>query len=113
MTKVAKGSDKPSCGGSKKGERRGGRQKGTPNKKTQNIIEKLAKLNYDPLESLARLAKDAKKEGDKAMEFSCARELAQYVAPKRKSVEMTAEVTTVDLADDLTDAQRKNLKKLL
>jgi len=47
------------------------------------------------------------------MEFNACKELAQYVAPKRKAVEMTAEVTTVDLADDLTDAQRENLKKLL
>jgi hypothetical protein len=113
VTKVVKTSRKPSGGGSKKGERRGGRKKGTPNKRTQSVIDKLAKLDYDPIESLVRLAKEAETAKDKMMEFNACKELAQYVAPKRKAVEMTAEVTTVDLADDLTDAQRENLKKLL
>lgn len=113
MTKVVKNSTKPSGSGVKKGYRRGGRAKGTPNKRTQSVIDKLAKLDFDPLESLARLAIDAKKEGDKQMEFHASKELAQYVAPKRKAMEMTAEVTNVDLADGLTETQRKNLKKLL
>jgi hypothetical protein len=113
MTKVANSSGKSSRGGSKKGERRGGRQKGTPNKKTQNIIDKLNALGYDPIESLVRLAQEAEDSKDKVMEFNACKELAQYVAPKRKAVEMVAEVTSIDLADDLTDTQRENLKKLL
>jgi len=91
----------------------GGRKKGTPNKKTQNMIDKLDALGYDPIESLVRLALEAKKTKDSAMEFNACKELAQYVAPKRKAIEMTAEVTTVDLADDLTPLQKDNLKKLL
>ena len=97
----------------KKKKKTGGRVKGTKNKRTQSVIDKLAKLDYDPIESLVRLAQEAETSKDKMMEFNACKELAQYVAPKRKAVEMTAEVTTVDLADDLTDTQRENLKKLL
>lgn len=43
-------------GGSKPGERRGGRAEGTPNKATASIEEKLARLGCDPLEGMARIA---------------------------------------------------------
>jgi hypothetical protein len=42
--------------GSKPGERRGGRQKNTPNKKTQAIADRLAALGCDPLELSAKIA---------------------------------------------------------
>jgi len=42
--------------GSRPGERRGGRQKGTPNKKTTAIREKLDRLGLDPIEGMARIA---------------------------------------------------------
>jgi 5'-3' exonuclease len=95
------------------GKKWGGRKKGTKNKVTLNVAEKLAELNYDPLESLARLAMDAKKEGDKVMEYNASKELAQYVAPKRRATEVTAEVVSIDITNDLTELQRENLKKLL
>lgn len=40
----------------------GGRQKGTPNKRTQEIQEKLEKLGCDPIEGLARIAKQAEQD---------------------------------------------------
>lgn len=42
--------------GSSKGERRGGREKGKPNKKTQDIQEKLDRLECDPHEGMAIIA---------------------------------------------------------
>ena len=42
--------------GSRPGERRGGRQKGTPNKKTAAIAEKLERLGCDPIEGMAMIA---------------------------------------------------------
>jgi len=42
--------------GARPGERLGGRQKGTPNKASQDIIEKLARLSCDPIEGMALLA---------------------------------------------------------
>lgn len=42
--------------GSLPGERRGGRQKGTPNKATQNLVSRLEELGCDPLELSAKIA---------------------------------------------------------
>ncbi len=40
-------------GGSKPGERRGGRQKGTPNKRSDEVRAQLAALGVDPVTALA------------------------------------------------------------
>ena len=42
--------------GSKPGERRGGRKKGTPNKETRTLQEKLDSLGCDPIEGMALIA---------------------------------------------------------
>src|SRR3954464_9148586 len=42
--------------GAKPGERRGGRQKGTVNKQTANVMEILSRLNCDPIEGMAKIA---------------------------------------------------------
>jgi hypothetical protein len=77
--------------GAKPGERRGGRTKGTPNKKTASIQEKLDALKCDPLEGMARIANEAMANGDAQLALSAFKELAQYVAPKRKAVELSNE----------------------
>lgn len=73
--------------GAKPGERRGGRVKGTPNKRTQEVIEKLAALDCDPIEGMATIAKEAYEARDFQLAGNMYKELAQYVAPKRKAVE--------------------------
>lgn len=75
MTKVAESSKK------------GGRVKGTPNKKTQDVIDRLAELKCDPIEGMARIAQLAMDEADLHLAGQMYRELAQYVAPKRKAIE--------------------------
>ena len=75
-------------GGSKPGERRGGRKKGTPNKKTLDVAKRLKELNCDPLEGMVRVAQMAMEEKDLSVAGRMYSELAQYVAPKRKAVEM-------------------------
>ena len=106
----------------------GGRKAGAPNKKSQEVIDKLEGLGCDPIEGMARIALQAEKdatdsfksmidgvsesiaEGSEDIEslldsiFSkhvkerrehlmlaggMYKELAQYVAPKRKAIEMT------------------------
>ena len=47
-----------------KGVKTGGRVKGTPNKPTQNIIDKLAELDCDPIEGMATIARQAMDEND-------------------------------------------------
>ncbi len=71
------------------GERRGGRQKGTPNKRTVAVADKLEELGCDPIEGMAKIAMDDRIELNiRAQMF---KELAQYVAPKRKAMEVTGE----------------------
>jgi hypothetical protein len=76
-------------GGSKPGERRGGRQRGAPNKRTLDVIERLAALHCDPITGMARIAMDEKAPLEiRARMYA---ELAQYIAPKRKALEHSAD----------------------
>ncbi len=91
----------------KKGEAKtGGRQKGTPNKRTSAIEAMLKRKGCDPLEFLADVvvgktkvplthitSKTGKLVTIKGLptldqRLSAARELAQYIAPKRKAIEI-------------------------
>ena len=75
--------------GAKVGERRGGRQKGTPNKRTMAVAERLEALGCDPIEGMAGIAMDENAElGLRAQMY---KELAHYIAPKRKAIEVTGE----------------------
>lgn len=84
--------------GAKKGERRGGRAKGTPNvnrqELQQTISEGLAKSgfdpNFNPLVYLAQLAADPIKNDD--LRFSAAKEVAQYLFAKRKAIEHSGNI---------------------
>lgn len=74
-----------------KKERGRGRPVGSPNRRSYDVAARLAELGCDPLESMARLAKESEASGDMALAGSMYKELAQYVAPKRKAVEVTGE----------------------
>ena len=79
-----------------KGKKYGGRVAGTPNKNNQSIMDKLAALDCDPLEGMAIIAKESMEAKDYATALNAYKDLAQYVAPKRKSIEMTTHVTYED-----------------
>jgi hypothetical protein len=76
-----------------------GRKKGTANKRTEQVRALLEGLDCDPIAILAHFAKgDAKalklRRGEKVsveVRFGAAKELAQYVAPKLKAIEVTVE----------------------
>lgn len=89
-TKVAESSKK---------EKAGGRVKGTPNKRTQDVIDRLKELDCDPIGGMAIIAKQAFEEGDYILSGSMCKELANYIAPKRKAIEHTGR----DGGDILTD----------
>jgi hypothetical protein len=76
-------------GGSKPGKRRGGRQRGSPNKRTLVVIERLAALRCDPIVGMACITMDEK--APPAIRARMYAELAQYIAPKRKALEHSAE----------------------
>ena len=58
-----------------------------PNKKTLEVIAKLEKLDCDPIEGMANIATKAMKEKNYHLAGQMYKELAQYVAPKRKAIE--------------------------
>jgi hypothetical protein len=70
------------------GRKTGGRVAGTPNKRTQDVIERLALLGCNPIEGMARIAMDEANSPE--LRGRMYAELAQYVAPKRKAVEHSA-----------------------
>ena len=82
-----------------------GRKKGTPNKKTQSIIDQLAALDCDPIEGIATIAKLSMEAEDYATALNAFKDLAQYVAPKRKSIEMTTHVTYEDQLRNMTQEE--------
>ncbi|WP_428087836.1 hypothetical protein [Candidatus Thioglobus sp.] len=97
----------------KKGSKTGGRSKGTKNKRTQEVIGILNKLDCNPIEGLANIATIAMKKQDYALAGNMYKELSQYMFPKRRAIEVSAEVNSNIDIKDLTDRQRRNLKSLL
>lgn len=69
-----------------KGVKTGGRQKGTPNKKTKTIKELLEQdfLGFNPVRELITLYK---KDIETAQKIVILKELANYVYPKRRAID--------------------------
>jgi hypothetical protein len=79
-------------------ERIGGRQKGTPNKKTAELQDRVKKFmnsmgikNFDPLVALAGISQD--KSTPLKLKVEALKELSQYFHPKRRAVEFSGEQT--------------------
>ena len=79
-------------------ERVGGRQKGTPNKKTAELQDRVKKFmnsmgikNFDPLVALAGISQD--KATPLKLKVEALKELSQYFHPKRRAVEFSGEQT--------------------
>ena len=75
------------CGA--RGRKTGGRKAGVPNKKTRAIQERLEELGCDPLEGMAKIAMDESIEVN--IRLTAYKELAQYLYPKRKAIEVVQE----------------------
>ena len=74
----------------KKGQARpegAGRKKGTPNKRTADIVERLK--GVDIVGELLEIARTTKKEDTKVTVY---KELMKYVYPQRKAVEIANEI---------------------
>jgi hypothetical protein len=71
------------------GRKTGGRVRGTPNRRTHYIEALLAHIGCDPIEGMARIAMDSQNPIEiRARMYA---ELAQYVAPKRKAVQIASD----------------------
>jgi len=69
------------------GQKHGGRAKGTKNKRTVALEEKLEALGCDPFEDLVTIAQDATTPLE--LKVNILKDLLQYVAPKRKAIEVS------------------------
>ena len=69
-----------------RGQKTGGRQAGTPNRRTVTIQQKLKDLGCCPFEGMARIAMDQSQ--PVAIRAAMFKELAEYVAPKRKTAHL-------------------------
>jgi hypothetical protein len=76
----------------------GGRVRGTPNKKTEDLARKLRRLGCDPIEGLAKIALDPETKTE--LRFRCFSELAQYIYPKRKAIEIKQSEHVPELIDE-------------
>jgi hypothetical protein len=81
--------------GSKPGERRGGRRKGTPNKATAAKEAAIAASGLTPLDFMLNALRD--EENDFATRFEAAKSAAPYCHPKRAPVDGDGQETGVTL----------------
>tara|TARA_R110000737_G_C14163245_1_gene409926 strand:+ start:147 stop:455 length:309 start_codon:yes stop_codon:yes gene_type:complete len=93
-----------------KGYKTGGRVKGKPNKVQAEVAERLTVLDCDPIAGMVAIAKQAMVEGELVIAGNMFKELAQYVAPKRKSIEMTSHVT---YKEELAEMSEEELNRRL
>jgi len=70
------------------GRKTGGRTKGTPNKRTQEVVRRLTSLGCDPIEGMALIAMD--EANSMELRARVYMELAQYIAPKRKALALSS-----------------------
>ena len=83
ITKVVKSSKR----GATKGERRGGREKGTPNRKTVEFLEALG--DFDTVQEAKHLFNTTDDDGIK---YNILKEFLKYEFPQRKAVEIANDI---------------------
>lgn len=86
------------------GNKTGGRQKGTPNKKTVDLLERLG--NYNPLDALLAISQD--EDTPLEIQVKINLDLMNYVYPKRKSVEFNDKID-VSISEKSVDELQKYL----
>lgn len=74
--------------------RYGGRKKGTPNKNTQDLFATCEKHGLDVFGSMVKIAVETE---DPILRFGFLKEIAQYLHPKRKALEVSGDMD-VELA---------------
>ncbi len=91
------------------GRKTGGRQKGTPNKRTAEIAELLSALNCNPIEGMVQIAMDQSNPAElRGRMFA---ELAGYLFPKRKATEIKVDECPRAIFHIYTDHQDNPLDK--
>lgn len=71
------------------GRKTGGRVAGTPNKRTQDLMERLDALGVDPVNGLAAIARD--ETAPLELRARVQMELMGYLFPKRKALDVSSD----------------------
>jgi len=97
-------------GGSKPGERRGGRKKGSGNLKSRMIADKAMAEGITPLEVMLETMRELYHEGKKLDACAIAKDAAPYVHPRLQAIEhagKNGDAIQVETKADLTEGARK------
>lgn len=81
-----------------------GRKKGTPNKRTQSLIEKCEAKGIDLFESMLEIAIEMKEPTKK---FDMMERISQYVYPKRKAIEHSVDPKIAEAAEEFKELTRE------
>jgi len=92
-------------GGSKPGERRGGRKKGMPNKATAERQKAIAASGFTPLDYMLAVVRDT--QADPVRRDEMAKAAAPYVHPKLASVNHGGKVD-LSFAAELAAAEKRD-----
>ena len=84
-------------GGAQPGERRGGRQKGAANRRSQDLIDQLEAIGLDPVRELAEALQAAKDVADLPNWINAAKALLPYLYPRRRAVDITSNAGPMQL----------------
>lgn len=90
-----------------RGYKTGGRVAGTPNKRTKDVIDRLAALGCDPIEGMARIAMDVSNPVE--IRGRMYAELAAYLFPKRRAVEVGENVQPIMFNINLAPPRTKEV----
>ena len=92
--------------------RTGGRQKGTANKRTNELANLLRERfpDYDPVIAMAAIARDD--DVELHHRITCHREVAQYLHAKRKFIEVETETSSKPI-EQMTDDEVREAVALL
>ena len=70
------------------GFKSGGRGPGTRNKRTEQALARLEALDYDALDELVAIAREAQAQGDLATRLDVAQTLIRYSYPSLKAIDL-------------------------
>lgn len=92
------------------GKKTGGRQKGTPNKSTQTLLQKCEALGIDVFQAMLELAKEAT---DPDKKFAMLRDIAPYIQPKRSHIAHDIDPKTVEAVEQVNELSKEEQILLL
>lgn len=86
----------------------GGRVSGTPNKKTEELFEKCARLGCDPFEALLHLVSHK----EPYIQLGALKEVCKYLYPQRKAIVHSGEITNPYLQKSIDELEELVKEKL-